>query len=165
LLAPLLLLTSVTFLLPLLLPTRLLPMFYSSCEFLLLLLASLRNIFSGLEWVGHAFAYVAHLVFLRHFWIRIQTAAEANRRTVNLVTHLPILATHLPCLATHLPAESCWLLVASLLLLLFFLRFGGMMPLFLFIFHICITYIHSITFIQYIYPSPFAGVSLHIFIA
>ncbi len=40
------------------------------------------------------------------------------------------------------------------------------MPLFLFIF--CIlryTYIHLITFIQYIYPSPFAEVYLHIFIA
>jgi hypothetical protein len=38
-----------------------------------------------------------------------------------------------------------------------------MMPLFLFIFHIFITYIH--TFIQYIYPSPFAEASLHFFIA
>ncbi len=28
-----------------------------------------------------------------------------------------------------------------------------------------ITYIHSITFIQYIYPSPFAEASLHFFIA
>ncbi len=48
----------------------------------------------------------------------------------------------------------------------FFLWFGGTMPLFLFIF--CIlryTYIHLITFIQYNYPSPFAEVSLHIFIA
>ncbi len=42
------------------------------------------------------------------------------------------------------------------------------MPLFLFIFHIFFyihTYIHSITFIQYIYPSPFAGASLHLLIA
>jgi hypothetical protein len=41
------------------------------------------------------------------------------------------------------------------------------MPLFLFIFF-CIlryTYIHLITFIQFNYPSPFAEVSLHIFIA
>ncbi len=40
------------------------------------------------------------------------------------------------------------------------------MPLFLFIF--CIlryTYIYWITFTQYIYPSPFAEVSLHIFMA
>ncbi len=48
------------------------------------------------------------------------------------------------------------------------LRFGGRMPLLLFIFHIfhnIHTYIHSITFIQYIYPSPFAGASLHLLIA
>jgi hypothetical protein len=65
-------------------------MFYSSCAFLLLLLASLLNVFGGLEWVGHAFAYVAHLVFLRYVWIRTQRYAVANRRTVNLVPHLPI---------------------------------------------------------------------------
>jgi hypothetical protein len=40
------------------------------------------------------------------------------------------------------------------------------MPLFLFIFHILShTYIHSITFIQYIYPSPFAEATLHFLIA
>ncbi len=44
-------------------------------------------------------------------------------------------------------------------------RFGGMMARCLFIFHIFITFIHSITFIKYIDPSPFAGVSLHLFIA
>jgi hypothetical protein len=65
-------------------------MFYSSCDILLLLLAPLLNVFGGLEWVGHAFAYIAHLVFLRYVWIRTQRAAAANRRTVNLVTHLPI---------------------------------------------------------------------------
>jgi hypothetical protein len=92
-------------------------MLYSSCEFLLLLLASLLNVFGGMECAGHSFAYVAHLVFFRHVWIRTQRATAANRRTVNLVTHLPILATHLPCLATHLPAESYRLLLASLLLL------------------------------------------------
>jgi hypothetical protein len=43
-------------------------------------------------------------------------------------------------------------------------RFGGRMPLF-FLFFIFITYIHLITFIQYIYPLPFAKVSLHLFIA
>jgi hypothetical protein len=45
--------------------------------------------------------------------------------------------------------------------------FGGMMPLFLFIFifYNIHTYIHTITFIQYIYPSPFAEASLHFFIA
>jgi len=48
----------------------------------------------------------------------------------------------------------------------FFLKFGGTMPLFLFIFHILrYTYIHLITFIQHICPSPFAEVSLHLFIA
>jgi hypothetical protein len=42
------------------------------------------------------------------------------------------------------------------------------MPLFLFIFDIFYTihtFIHSITFIQYIYPSPFAEASLHFLIA
>ncbi len=40
------------------------------------------------------------------------------------------------------------------------------MPLFLFIFHIFITYIHSLySFIQYIYQSPYAGASLHLLIA
>jgi hypothetical protein len=45
-----------------------------------------------------------------------------------------------------------------------FKRFGGRMSLFLFIFHILYihTFIYSITFIQYIYPSPFAGASLHL---
>ncbi len=37
---------------------------------------------------------------------------------------------------------------------------------FIFFFHIFfITYIHSITFMQYNYPSPFAGVSVHLLIA
>ena len=39
------------------------------------------------------------------------------------------------------------------------------MPLFFVYFSYFITYIHSITFIQYIYPSPFAEASLHFFIA
>ncbi len=45
------------------------------------------------------------------------------------------------------------------------------MPLFLFIFHIFFflynmhTFIHLITFIQHIYPSPFAEASLHFLIA
>ncbi len=47
--------------------------------------------------------------------------------------------------------------------------FGGRMPLFLFIFTFFYynihTYIHSITFIQYIHPSSFAGASLHLLIA
>ncbi len=46
-----------------------------------------------------------------------------------------------------------------------FLRFGDRLPLFLFIFHIFITYIHSFNHIQYIYPSPFAVVFFHILIA
>jgi hypothetical protein len=47
--------------------------------------------FGGLECVGHSFAYVAHLVFLRDVWIRTQRAAIAaiaSRRTINLATHL-----------------------------------------------------------------------------
>jgi hypothetical protein len=49
----------------------------------------------------------------------------------------------------------------------YFKGFGGMMPLFLFIFEIllCIQYIHYITFIQYIHPSPIAEVPFHVLIA
>ncbi len=60
-------------------------------------------IFSSLECVGHYFAYVAHFVLLRDVCVRTQRAAVANRRAINLATHLPNLATHLPDLATHLP--------------------------------------------------------------
>ncbi len=44
-------------------------------------------------------------------------------------------------------------------------RFDGMMPLFLFILILYSKYIHSITFIQYIHPSSFAVVPLHLLIA
>ncbi len=37
----------------------------------------------------HPFAYVAHFVFLRDVWIRIQRAAAASRCATNLATHLP----------------------------------------------------------------------------
>jgi hypothetical protein len=43
--------------------------------------------FSGLECVGHSFAYVAHLRFLRDVWIRTQSAAVANWRATDLATH------------------------------------------------------------------------------
>jgi hypothetical protein len=48
------------------------------------------NIFfyTGLECVGHSFAYVAHFGFLRDVWIQIQRAAVASRRATNLTTHL-----------------------------------------------------------------------------
>jgi hypothetical protein len=39
--------------------------------------------FSGLESVGHSFAYAAHFVLLRDVWIRIQRAAAANRQLSN----------------------------------------------------------------------------------
>ncbi len=45
------------------------------------------------------------------------------------------------------------------------LRLGDMMPLFLFIWIFYSTYIHSITFILYIHPSPFAKVPFHLLIA
>ncbi len=44
----------------------------------------------GLECVGHSFAYVAHLWFLRDVWIRTQSAAVASKRATYLATH-PIL--------------------------------------------------------------------------
>jgi hypothetical protein len=43
--------------------------------------------------------------------------------------------------------------------------FGDMMPLFLFIFILYITFIHSITFMWYIHPSSFAEVPLYLLIA
>jgi hypothetical protein len=43
--------------------------------------------FGGLECVGHSFAYVAHLRFLRDVWIRTQSAAVASWRATNLATH------------------------------------------------------------------------------
>ncbi len=42
--------------------------------------------FSGLECVGHSFAYVAHLWFLRDVWIRTQSAAVASWRATDLAT-------------------------------------------------------------------------------
>ncbi len=59
--------------------------------------------FGGPECVGHSFAYVAHFVFLRDVWIRIQRSSVANKCATNLATHLPNLATHPPNLATYLP--------------------------------------------------------------
>ncbi len=51
--------------------------------------------FGGLECVGHSFAYVAHLLFLRDVWIRTQSAAVASWRATDLATHPSNdLATH-----------------------------------------------------------------------
>ena len=43
--------------------------------------------FGGLECVGHSFAYVAHLWFLRDVWIRTQSAAVASWRATGLAIH------------------------------------------------------------------------------
>ncbi len=43
--------------------------------------------FGGLECVGHSFAYVAHLWFLRDVWIRTQSADVASWRATDLATH------------------------------------------------------------------------------
>ena len=54
--------------------------------------------FGGLECVGHSFAYVEPLVFLRDVWIRTKRAAVASRRATNLAippTTWPV-ATHPP---------------------------------------------------------------------
>ncbi len=40
--------------------------------------------FSGLECVGHSFAYVANFIFLRDVWIRTQWADVASRRAYQL---------------------------------------------------------------------------------
>ncbi len=42
------------------------------------------------ECVGHIFAYVAHFVYSRDYWIRTLRAAVASRRAFNLATHLPL---------------------------------------------------------------------------
>jgi hypothetical protein len=56
-----------------------------------------HSLFLGeLECVGHSFAYVAHLVFLRDVLTRTHRAAVASRRATNLAAHLPNLATRLP---------------------------------------------------------------------
>jgi hypothetical protein len=44
-------------------------------------------LFGGLECVGHSFAYVAHLWFLRDVLIRTQSAAVASWRATDLATH------------------------------------------------------------------------------
>jgi hypothetical protein len=59
--------------------------------------------FCGLECVGHSFAYVAYLIFLRYVWIRSPESFRSKQACYNLATHLPNLATHLPNLATRLP--------------------------------------------------------------
>jgi hypothetical protein len=43
--------------------------------------------FGGLVWVGHSFAYVAHLWFLRDVWIRTQSAAVASGCATNFATN------------------------------------------------------------------------------
>jgi hypothetical protein len=49
-------------------------------QYLLILQIFFGNIFlGGLEYVGHFFASVAHVVFLSDGWIRTQTAAIATR--------------------------------------------------------------------------------------
>ncbi len=46
--------------------------------------------FGWLECVGHSFAYVAHLWFLRDVWIGTQSAAVASWRATDLATHLSL---------------------------------------------------------------------------
>jgi hypothetical protein len=54
--------------------------------------------FGVLECVGHTFAHVAHLIFLRDVWIKTLRAAVASRRSTDLATHDPS-----PYSATRLP--------------------------------------------------------------
>ncbi len=57
-------------------------------RFLLLNKCYFLYFFGGLECIGHSFAYVVDLVFLKDVWIRTQRAAVASRRATNLATHL-----------------------------------------------------------------------------
>ncbi len=68
--------------------------------------------FGGLECVGHSFAYVADLWFLRDVWIRTQSTAVASWRAIDLSTHPSNLATH----SSRLSHPSLWLSHPSLLL-------------------------------------------------
>ncbi len=49
--------------------------------------------FGGLEFVGHSFAYFAHLYFLGDVWIRTQRAAVASRFATNLAILPPLTGT------------------------------------------------------------------------
>ncbi len=60
--------------------------------------------FGGLECVGHSFAYVAHLWFLRDVWIRTQSTAVASWRATDLATH-PSQISH-PSLSLSHPSLS-----------------------------------------------------------
>ena len=51
-------------------------------------------VFGGLDCVGHFFAYVLLIIFLRNVWIGTQRAAGASRRSTNLTMHPPNLAIH-----------------------------------------------------------------------
>jgi hypothetical protein len=61
----------------------------------------------GLECVGHSFAYIDHLVFLRDVWIRTQRAAveQARHPSPYLVSHPPpyLLSHPSPYLVSHPP--------------------------------------------------------------
>ncbi len=61
--------------------------------------------FGGLECVGHSFAYVAQLWFLRDVWIRTQSTAVASWRATDLATHPSKLSHPSLYLATH---PSTW---------------------------------------------------------
>jgi hypothetical protein len=54
------------------------------------------SFFGEQEGVGLPFAYVAHFVFLRDVWIRIQISAIEKQARYQLATQLPILPTHFP---------------------------------------------------------------------
>ncbi len=62
--------------------------------------------FGGLECVGHSFAYVAHLWFLRDVWIRTQSTAVASWSATDLATHPSILYELPPVLLGGLPVKS-----------------------------------------------------------
>jgi hypothetical protein len=47
------------------------------------------NFFSGLEYVGHSFAYVAQFAFLRDVWIQTQRAAVASKARYQLSHPFP----------------------------------------------------------------------------
>ncbi len=53
--------------------------------------ADFKSTFGRLECVGHSFAYVAHLWFLKDVWIRTQSTAVASWRATDLATH-PLLS-------------------------------------------------------------------------
>jgi len=66
-----------------------------------LLLFCTYILLGGLMVIGHFFAYVAHFIFLRDFWIRIQSAVVTSMARYQLSHPSPKGSHPSPYLASH----------------------------------------------------------------